>query len=99
MSSYHLVVTMFKAYCDTTCLILLLVPPCSQSVQSSQKPICSLTIECPNKSQVCIRSECVQLATSNDVWMVAYGAIATILLVTFRDMAKCLKQTQKFSFW
>ena len=77
---------MFKAYNDTTCIILLLIIstsiPCANSVLRSQKPICSLTIECPNKSQVCIRSECVHLAaTSNDVWIFAYGAIATFLLV------------------
>ena len=88
---------MFKAYNDTTCILLLIIAttsiPCANSVLRSQKPICSLTIECPNKSQVCIRSECVHLAASNDVWIFAYGAIATLLLVqltVFENSKICL---------
>ena len=71
---------MLKAYCDT--LIFLAILPYTQSVRS-QKPICSLTVECPNKSQVCIQGECLHLGntSSNDVWIFAYGAIAVTLLV------------------
>ena len=95
---------MFKAYNDTTCIILLLIIstsiPCANSMLRSQKPICSLTIECPNKSQVCIRSECVHLAaTSNDVWIFAYGAIATFLLVKVIVTSDVISRFQNNFFW
>ena len=95
---------MFKAYNDTTCIILLLIIstsiPFANSMLRSQKPICSLTIECPNKSQVCIRSECVHLAaTSNDVWIFAYGAIATFLLVKVIITSDVISRFQNIFFW
>ena len=95
---------MFKAYNDTTCIILLLIIstsiPFANSMLRSQKPICSLTIECPNKSQVCIRSECVHLAaTSNDVWIFAYGAIATFLLVKVIITSDVISRFQNNFFW
>ena len=81
---------MFKAYCDT-CIIFLAILPYTNSVRS-QEPICSLTIECPNKSQVCIQGECLHLANaSTDAWIFAYGAIAVTLLVLIFDRHFCSK--------
>ena len=58
-----------------------------QIMVESQKPICSLTLQCPANTQVCVQGECLDFELSNDIWIVATVALATLLMVS--QIRKC----------
>ena len=61
-------------------------------VESVQKPICSLTIQCPDTTEVCIHGQCSRIELTNNVWIFATMVLAAAWLVicTYMFYFDCL---------